>query len=134
VKATAPIFMALADRAMEDWQDSAVCERFAKELAAAGQPVVYKEYSDTAHGFDGRRKFNYFPNAATAKGCDMELQMTDVAGSGLGHDARDLKSGKTLVSFADWDSAVKACTTNTRARLGGNQTQSDALVKDVLDL
>jgi dienelactone hydrolase len=133
VKATAPVFMAAADRAMEDWQDSAVCERFAKELAASGQPVTYKEYPDTAHGWDGRSKFNYFPNAATAKGCDMELQMTDVAGGGLGRDARDLKSGKALISFADWDSAVKACMTNTLARLGGNQTQSDALVKDVLD-
>jgi hypothetical protein len=48
-------------------------------------------------------------------------------------DELDLKTGKALTSFADWDSAVKSCMTNTRARLGGNQTQSDALVRDVLD-
>ncbi len=133
VKATAPIFMAGADRTLEDWQDSAVCERFAKELAAAGQPVTYKEYPGTHHGWDGRSNFFYFNNAATAKPCDMELQMTDVAGGGLGRDARDLKTGKTLSSYAEWDAAVKSCMTNMRARIEGNVKQSDVLVKDVLN-
>lgn len=132
-KATAPIFMAGADRALEDWQDSAVCERFAKELAAAGQTITYKEYPGTYHGWDGRSKFFYFNNAATAKPCDMQLQMTDVAGSGLGRDAKDLKTDKTLTSFAEWDAAVKSCMTNMRARVEGNERQSDTLVKDVLD-
>lgn len=132
VKATAPIFMAGADRALEDWQDSAVCERFAKELADAGQPITYKEYPGTYHGWDGRSKFFYFNNAATAKPCDMELQMTDVAGGGLGRDAKDLKTGKTLTSYAEWDAAVKSCMTNMRARIEGNERQSDVLVKDVL--
>jgi dienelactone hydrolase len=131
-KATAPIFMAGADRKLEDWQDSAVCERFAKELADAGQPITYKEYPGTAHGWDGRSKFFYFNNAATAKPCDMELQMTDVAGDGLGRDAKDLKTGKTLTSYAEWDAAVKSCMTNMRARIEGNERQSDVLVQDVL--
>ena len=131
-KATAPIFMAGADRALEDWQDSAVCERFAKELAASGQPITYKEYPGTYHGWDGRSKFFYFNNAASAKPCDMELQMTDVAGSGLGRDARDLKTGKALSSYTEWDTAVRSCMTNQRARIGGDERQSDALVKDVL--
>lgn len=132
-KATAPIFMAGADRALEDWQDSAVCERFAKELAAAGQPITYKEYPGTYHGWDGRSKFFYFNNAATAKPCDMELQMTDVAGGGLGRNAKDLKTGKTLTSYAEWDAAVKSCMTNMRARVEGNERQSDVLVEDVLN-
>ena len=131
-KATAPIFIAAADRALEDWQDSAVCERYARELAASGQPITYKEYPGTYHGWDGRSKFFYYNNAASAKPCDMELQMTDVAGSGLGRDARDLKTGKTLTSYAEWDTAVRSCMTNQRARIGGDERQSDALVKDVL--
>jgi len=132
VKATAPIFMAAADRAQEDWQDSAVCERFAKELAAAGQPITYKEYPGTAHGWDGRSKFFYYNNAATAKPCDMELQMTDVPGGGLGRDAKDFKTGKPLTSYVEWDAAVKSCMVNMRARIEGNERQSDELVKDVL--
>lgn len=131
-KATAPIFMAGADRKLEDWQDSAVCERYAKELAEAGQPITYVEYPGTHHGWDGRSKFFYFNNAATGKPCDLELQMTDVAGGGLGRDAKDLKTGKTLTSYAEWNAAVKSCMTNMRARIGGNERQSDALVQDVL--
>ena len=131
-KATAPIFIAAADRTTEDWQDSAVCERYAKELAAAGQPVTYKEYPGTYHGWDGRSKFFYYNNAQTAKPCDIELQMTDKAGGGLGRDGRDLKTNKLLVSYDDWNAAIKGCMVNMRARLGGDQRQSDELVKDVL--
>ena len=131
-KATAPIFMALADRELEDWQNGATCVRYAQELAAAGQPVTFKEYKGTYHGFDGRVKFFYFNNAYVSTKCDMELQMTDVAGGGLGRDARDLKTGKTLLSYDDWNFAAKACITNVRARVEGNEKQSDELVKDVL--
>ena len=132
-KATAPIFMAAADREYEDWQDSAVCERYAKELAAAGQPITYKEYPGTAHGWDGRSKFFYFNNGTTAKPCDVELQMTDVAGSGLGRNAKDLKTGKTLTTYNDWNAVVNSCMTNSRLRIEGNQRQSDVLVRDVFN-
>ena len=132
-KATAPIFMAAADREYEDWQDSAVCERYAKELAASGQPITYKEYPGTAHGWDGRSKFFYFNNAATGKACDMELQMTDVPGSGLGRNAKDIKSGKTLTTSKEWDALILSCMTNSRLRIEGNQRQSDVLVKDVFN-
>ncbi len=63
----------------------------------------------------------------------MQLQITDMAGSGLGRDAKYLKTHKTLTSYAEWDAAVKSCMTNMRARVEGNERQSDALVKDVLD-
>lgn len=132
VKATAPIFMALADREKEDWGDVAVCERYIKELQAAGQPIPYKEYKGTYHGWDGRTSFFYYPNANNATKCDMELQMTPVAGSGLGRNARDLKTNRDLKSYDEWFAAVKSCMTNERARVGGNREQSDALVKDVL--
>ena len=132
VRATAPIFIAAADRALEDWGDSAVCERYARELAASGQPVTYKEYPGTYHGWDGRSKFFYYNNATTGKPCDMEVQMTDVAGGGLGRNARDLKTGRSLDTIPEWSAAVKACTPNARLRVGGNEAQSDALVRDVL--
>lgn len=132
-RATAPIFIAAADRALEDWGDSAVCERYARELAASGQPVTYKEYPGTYHSFDGRSKFAYYQDATTGKPCDMELQMTDVPNSGVGRNARDFKTGRTLETLPEWSAAVKACVTNTRLRAGGNEAQSDALVRDVLN-
>lgn len=132
-KATAPIFFALADRANEDFQDTAVCERYAKELAATGNPVTFKEYPGTYHSWDGAgRAFRYVPDSHTGKGCDMELQMTTVAGGGVGRNARDFKANRDLASYQDWDNAIKSCMTNTRARIGGNGPQTDALVADVL--
>ena len=133
-KATAPIFMALAEVKGEDWQNGANCIRYAQELAVAGQPVTFKEYKGTYHGFDGRSKFFYFNNAYVSTKCDMELQMTDVAGSGLGRYAKDLATGKAVASYDDWNFAAKACITNVRARVGGDEKQSDVLVKDVLTL
>ena len=131
--ATAPIFIAVADRTLEDWDDSAVCERYARELAASGQPVTYKEYPGTHHSSDGRGKFFYFQDSTTGKPCDMEVQMTDVIGGGLGRNARDFKTGHNLDTIPEWTAAVKACTTNVRPRATGNEAQSDALVGDVLN-
>ena len=62
----------------------------------------------------------------------MVLQMTDVVGGGHGPNARNLKTDRTLATIPEWIAAVKACTTNTRLRAGGNEAQSDALVRDVL--
>lgn len=131
-KATAPIFFALADRDKEDFQDVAVCERYAQELAAAGNAVTSKEYKGTYHAWDGGgRRFRY-ENSHVGKTCDMELEMTDVAGGGLGRNAKDLKTGKQLTSFAEWDAAINSCMGMARAGLGGNSIQSDAVVADVL--
>jgi dienelactone hydrolase len=131
-KATAPIFMALAERGKEDWQDVAVCERYAKELAASGQPVTYKEYEGAYHAFDERIPFRYFNNANVSTQCDMELQMTPVQGSGLGRGARDMKTNRELKNFEEWLSTIRGCMTHTRARIEGNSKQSAVLVADVL--
>ena len=131
-RATAPIFFALPDRKLEDLQDVVVCERYARELAAAGSAVTWKEYPGAYHAWDGgARRFRY-ENAQGSKACDMELQMTDVPGGGVGNAARDLKTSRTLVSYEDWMAAVKGCMAITRSGIGGNPSQSDELVKDVL--
>ena len=59
--------------------------------------------------------------------------MTDVAGSGLGRNAKDLKTGKTLTTYNDWNAVVNSCMTNSRLRIEGNQRQSDVLVRDVFN-
>ncbi|MGL5005339.1 MAG: hypothetical protein ACRDAM_20640, partial [Casimicrobium sp.] len=132
-KATAPIFFALPDRAREDWQDVAVCDRFAKELAALGNSVTIKEYAGTYHAWDGgNRPFRYVSDAHTAKSCDLELQMTNVMGSGLGKNARDLKTNRAITGFDDWLKTINACMTNTRARIGGDSAKTAEVVADVL--
>jgi dienelactone hydrolase len=131
-KATGPIFFALADRDKEDFQDVAVCERYAQELAASGNAVTSKEYKGAYHAWDGgARRFRY-ENSHIGKTCDMELEMTDVAGGGLGRNAKDLKTGKQLTSYAEWDAAINRCMGMHNAALGGNPSQSDAVVEDVL--
>ena len=131
-KATAPVFFALPDRDKEDYQDVAVCERYANELAAAGNAVISKEYKGAYHAWDGGgRRFRY-ENSHVAKTCDMELEMTDKPGGGVGRNAKDLKTGKQLTSYAEWDAAIKSCMGMARTGLGGNSTQSDAVVADVL--
>ena len=62
----------------------------------------------------------------------MEVEMTDVAGGGLGRNAKDLKTGKQLTSYAEWDAAINRCMGIHSAALGGNATQSDAVVADVI--
>jgi len=132
-KATAPIYFALADREREDYGDTAICERYARELAASGNAVTFKEYPGTYHAWDGgTRRFRYEP-AHTGKACDMELQMTPVAGSGLGRNARDFKNNRDLKTFEEWDAAINGCMVmNPRARVGGDAPQTDAVVADVL--
>lgn len=132
-KATAPIYFALTDREREDYADTAVCERYARELAALGNAVTFKEYSGTHHAWDGgSRRFRFEP-AHTGKSCDMELHMTPDAGGGLGRNARDFKNNRDLKTYADWDSAIAGCMVmNPHARVGGNSEQTDAVVADVL--
>ena len=62
----------------------------------------------------------------------MKVQMTDVPGGGVGNAARDLKTGRAIASYDEWFTLVKGCMTITRAGIGGNPSQSDALVADVL--
>jgi hypothetical protein len=69
----------------------------------------------------------------TAKPCDMELQMTPTMGSGLGRNARDLKTQREFKGFKDWNATINSCmVVNPRARIGGDQSQTDALIGDVL--
>ena len=131
-KATAPIFFALPDREREDYQDVAICQRYAKELADAGNTVTTKEYKGAYHAWDGGgRRFRY-EQAHSAKPCDLELQMTTVAGGGLGKNARDLKRNQELKTYDEWHAAVRGCMAQVRAAVGGDAAQSDAVVADVL--
>ena len=132
-KATAKIFFALPDRDKESLQDVAVCERYANELAAEGNAVTSKEYKGAYHAWDGgTRKFRYSQTQG-AKNCDMELEMTDKPGGGLGRNAKDLKTSRELKSFGEWDAAVRGCMAMTNAGIGGNPQQSDAVVNDVMN-
>lgn len=132
-KATAPIFFALPDREREDYQDVAICQRYAKELADSGNVVTTKEYKGTYHAWDGgARRFRY-EQAHSAKPCDLELQMTAVAGGGVGKNARDLKKNQELKTYDEWNTAVKGCMAHVRAAVGGDAAQSDAVVADVLN-
>lgn len=131
-KATAPIFFALPDREREDYQDVAICQRYAKELADSGNVVTTKEYKGAYHAWDGgARRFRY-EQAHSAKPCDLELQMTTVAGGGVGKNARDLKKNQELKTYDEWNTAVKGCMAHVRAAVGGDAAQSDAVVADVL--
>ena len=132
-KATAPIFFALPDRDREDYQDVVVCERYAKEIEAAGNQITVKEYKGTYHAWDGGgRRFRYENGQHSGKQCDLELQMTSLMGGGLGKNAKDLKSNREIKTFDEWNTAVRGCMTSVRARIGGDAAQTDAVVEDVL--
>ena len=62
----------------------------------------------------------------------MELQMTDVPGGAVGNGTRDLKTGRAITGYDEWFALVKACMAITRVGIGGNPSQSDVLVADVL--
>jgi hypothetical protein len=63
----------------------------------------------------------------------MVLQMTPTMGSGLGRNARDLKTNEPFNSFDDWNATINSCmVVNPRSRIGGDHSQTDALIGDVL--
>jgi hypothetical protein len=63
----------------------------------------------------------------------MELQMTPTMGSGLGRNARDLKTQREFKGFEDRNATINSrMVVNPRARIGGDQSQTDALIGDVL--
>lgn len=131
-RSTAPIFFALPDRETEDLQDVAICERYAKELAAAGSNVTYKEYKGAYHAWDGGgRKFRY-EQVHSSKPCDLELFMTDSQGGGVGRNARDFKTNREIKTYEEWGAAVDSCMARVPSRIGGNAAQTDAVIADIL--
>ena len=88
-KATAPIFVALGGK--DNSTNEGTCKNYMNEVAAAGNKVVLKVYDGAYHGWDTLNRFGYFQNAHSSFDCNMELQMTDMPGGGVGKNAKDLK-------------------------------------------
>jgi dienelactone hydrolase len=130
-KATAPIFMALGTK--DDIINESTCKNYMAEVAANGNNVTVKSYQGAYHGWDTLNRFGYLQNSHGAYNCNMELQMTDKPGGGVGMNAKDIKNSKALSSYDDWNAAVKGCMQHKPMSYGGDDKQRAALVKDVLD-
>jgi dienelactone hydrolase len=132
-KATAPIFMPLAEVDREDWQGGAECVKYVEDLAKKGNDITYKIYKGTYHGFDTNNRFTYHQGVMTGKGCDMEVYMTTVQGGGLGKNAYDFRANKALTSFDDFNQAIAAgCGPKVRARTSGDASAQKEVVADVM--
>lgn len=129
-KATAAIFMALGTK--DDIINESTCRSYMAEVAAAGNNVTVKSYQGAYHGWDSLNRFGYLQNSHGAYDCNMELQMTDKPGGGVGQNAKDIKTGKTITSYDDWNAAVKGCMQHKPMSYGGDDKQRAALVADVL--
>jgi dienelactone hydrolase len=132
-KATAPIFMPLAEVDGEDWQGGAECVKYVEDLAKKGNDITYKIYKGTYHGFDTDNRFTYHAGVMSGKGCDMEVYMTTAQGSGLGKSAYDFRDKKALATFDEFNKAIEAgCGTKVRARTSGDASAQKEVVADVL--
>lgn len=132
-KATAPIFMALAEIGNEDWQDGNKCVKYAEELAKKGNAITYKEYKGTYHGFDTNNRYMSHPAVVSSKACDMEIYMTTAQGGGLGNNGFDFKTNKPLNTYEEFFQAQKqGCGELVRARTGGDSSAQKAVVADVM--
>ncbi len=129
-KATAPIFMALGTK--DDIINESTCKSYMDEVAATGNNVTVKSYEGARHGWDTLNRFGYFQNSHGAYDCNMELQMTDKPGGGVGQNAKDIKTGKAITSYEDWNAAVKGCMKHFSMSYGADDKQRAALVADVL--
>ena len=130
-KATAPIFMALGTK--DDIINESTCKSYMADVAANGNNVTVKSYQGAYHGWDTLNRFGYFQNSHGAFDCNMELQMTDKPGGGVGQNAKDIKTGKAITSYDDWNAAVKGCMKHFAMSYGADDKQRAALVKDVLN-
>lgn len=130
-KATAPILVALGTKDVST--NEATCKQYMSDVAAAGNSVMVKTYEGAYHGWDTLNRFGYFQNSHTSFDCNMELQMTDKPGGGIGQSAKDLKTGKDITSYDDWYASVKSCMKHIPLSYGGDDKQRTALVRDVLE-
>lgn len=130
-KATAPIFVALGTKDVTT--NEATCKHYMSEVGAAGNKVTVKTYDGAYHAWDTLNRFGYYQNSHTGFDCNMELQMTDKPGGGVGINAKDIKNGKSLGSYDDWTSAVKGCMKHIPMSYGGDDKQRAVLVSDVLE-
>ena len=129
-KATAPIFMALGTK--DDIINESTCKSYMADVAAAGNNVMVKSYTDAYHGWDTLNRFGYLQNSHGAYECNMELQMTDKPGGGVGQNAKNFKTGKAIIGYDDWNAAVKGCMQHKPMSYGGDDMQRAALIADVL--
>jgi dienelactone hydrolase len=130
-KATAPIFVALGTKDVST--NEATCKQYMSDVAAAGNSVTVKTYEGAYHGWDTLNRFGYFQNSHTSFDCNMELQMTDKPGGGVGQSAKDLKADKAINSYDEWYASVKSCMKHIPMSYGGDDKQRAALVRDVLE-
>ena len=63
----------------------------------------------------------------------MELKMIDKPGGGVEQNAKNIKTGKAINSYDDWNVAVKGCMQHKPMSYGGDDKQRAALVSDVLE-
>lgn len=137
-KATAPIFVLLADRELEESIDVTTCRRWYDELAAKGNAITYKEYKGARHGFDGLN-FTYRVNPRTSSNrkCDMEVFMTRERDGTPGKNGMDFKLNRPIKTFQDLTDSVNACAergTVPGSRGGGNAREVQAeSVKDAIN-
>lgn len=129
-KATAPILVALGTKDVST--NEVTCKQYMAEVTAAGNSVTVKTYEGAYHGWDTLNRFGYYQNSHTSFDCNMELQMTDKPGGGVGMNAKDIKTGKSITSYDDWNAAVKGCMQHKPMSYGGDDRQRAALVADVL--
>jgi dienelactone hydrolase len=135
-KATANIFMALGTK--DDIINESPCKSYMAEVAAAGNTVTVtvtvtvKSYQGAYHGWDTLNRFGYLQNSHGAYDCNIELQMTDQVGGGVGQNAKNIKTGNAITRYDDWNAAVKGCMQHKPMSYGGDDNQRATLVKDVL--
>lgn len=121
---TAPIFVLLADRELEESIDVTTCRRWYDELAAKGNAITYKEYKGARHGFDGLN-FTYRVNPRTSSNrkCDLEIYMTLVRDGTPGKNGIDYKRSVLIRTYGELEDSLNACAergTVPGSRGGGN--------------
>jgi dienelactone hydrolase len=137
-QSTAPTFVLLAERDLEEGADVAVCRRWYDELVAKGNKITYKEYKGARHGFDGLNFwYRTSRGISSAKNCDMEVYPTTKKGSGVGNNGFDFKTNTALPTWKEFETSRKACVQDGNivgTRGGGNAKEVQAeSVKDALD-
>lgn len=134
-RATAPILVLYADRALEESQSVATCINWNNALIAAGNPITYKEYAGGRHAFDNLNfSYRVSPNQQSGIKCDVDVTIPLEFVPGLG-SAVDNKTGKTASTFPEFADMMKGCVSWQNATRGGGkarevQAQS---VQDTLD-
>jgi dienelactone hydrolase len=110
---------------------ASLCASYIDELNHTNNlNIQQKIYPNGWHGFDGYSRFQLARGAESARNCNMEVQLSAVAGNNI--DAVDKTNGRKINTLQDWQQTYRSCRTFEGYHLSGDTSIRAEAEKDAV--